>query len=151
MRRVQVGPGTNTHSAKYDPGKFAPASSTSGFRRTNNASGPQSSKGDYTSTQDIGKQMPSGTGTGTGYRRIVNASGPQSGEKTNHTLDPGHSQFLAKGGVKGIEEGDQQTTENTYNNNENTSNTESNDNNEEVIEEVIEEVVEEIEEVVEDN
>ena len=24
MRRVQVGPGTNTHNARYDPGKYKP-------------------------------------------------------------------------------------------------------------------------------
>jgi len=167
MRRVQVGPGTNTHNAKNDPGKFAPAPSTSGYRRTANASGPQSSKGDYTSTQDIGKQMPSGTGVESGYRRIVHASGPESSKKTTHTLDPGHSQFLAKGGVKGIEEGGETTIkvegneqehhhheEHHHEDNEEHHHEEQQEEQEEVVEEeVVEEVVEEevVEEEVEEN
>eukprot|EP01091_Cochliopodium_minus_P015144 TRINITY_DN52_c0_g1_i3.p1 TRINITY_DN52_c0_g1~~TRINITY_DN52_c0_g1_i3.p1 ORF type:complete len:162 (+),score=81.66 TRINITY_DN52_c0_g1_i3:438-923(+) len=153
MRRVQVGPGTNTHNAKNDPGKFAPAPSTSGYRRTANASGPQSSKGDYTSTQDIGKQMPSGTGVESGYRRIVHASGPESSKKTTHTLDPGHSQFLAKGGVKGIEEGGEsgetvQQEQNEQQQHHNEEQQQEEEQEEVVEEEVVEEVIEE--EVVEE-
>eukprot|EP01091_Cochliopodium_minus_P015142 TRINITY_DN52_c0_g1_i1.p1 TRINITY_DN52_c0_g1~~TRINITY_DN52_c0_g1_i1.p1 ORF type:complete len:161 (+),score=81.71 TRINITY_DN52_c0_g1_i1:438-920(+) len=152
MRRVQVGPGTNTHNAKNDPGKFAPAPSTSGYRRTANASGPQSSKGDYTSTQDIGKQMPSGTGVESGYRRIVHASGPESSKKTTHTLDPGHSQFLAKGGVKGIEEGESGETVQQEQNEQQQHHNEEQQQEEEQEEVVEEEVVEEVieEEVVEE-
>ena len=163
MRRVQVGPGTNTHNAKNDPGKFAPAPSTSGYRRTANASGPQSSKGDYTSTQDIGKQMPSGTGTESSYRRIVHASGPESSKKTTHTLDPGHSQFLAKGGVKGVEEGGNDQPKTTQSNDQPQHHEEQHEEQQEeqqeevqeeevVEEEVVEEVVEEVieEEVVEE-
>merc|ERR1712096_575950 len=85
-----------------DSGKFAPAASTGGYRRVATASGPQASKGEYTATLDIGKQMPAGTGVGDGYRRIVHASGPEAGHTAHKkALDPGHNAFLAKGGVGG--------------------------------------------------
>merc|ERR1711879_217958 len=84
------------------PGKFAGAGKATGYRRVATAVGPQSTKNDYVSTYDIGKQAPAGA-AGKGYRRVDKASGPESSHvTTTHTLDPGHGEFLARGGVKGI-------------------------------------------------
>jgi hypothetical protein len=81
----QVGPGTNNHSPKQDAGKFAPAASTTGYRSVGAAAGPSSSQADYTSTQDIGKQMPAG-GDGQGYRlnTTTSVAGPQVRERICH-------------------------------------------------------------------
>merc|ERR1711916_42284 len=101
MRRVQVGPGTNNHAPKQDSGKYAPAASTTGYRSVGAAAGPSSSQADYTSTQDIGKQMPAG-GDGQGYRlnTTTTVAGPTaSGTEVNAALDPGHNQFLSEGGT----------------------------------------------------
>ena len=57
MRRVQVGPGSNSYTPKMDSGKFAPAASTAGYRRVNQASGPQASKGEYVSVGWRGGQV----------------------------------------------------------------------------------------------
>jgi len=95
MRRVQVGPGSNSHTPKYDPGKFAPAPSTSGYRRVAHSTGPTSSKSDYTSTQDIGKQMPT-TGVDSGYRRInVGKSSSSSSTPSSSSLAPSSDNALA--------------------------------------------------------
>ncbi len=55
-------------------GKQVPVGNSAGeYRRISNASGPQSSQGQYTATQDIGKQVAAGTSGE--YRRIVVATG----------------------------------------------------------------------------
>ena len=100
-RFFKVGPGTNNHNPKQDSGKFAPAASTTGYRQVGSASGPNSSQGEYTATQDIGKQMPAG-GDGQGYRlnTTTSVAGPSaSGTDVHSNLDPGHNQFLSEGGT----------------------------------------------------
>jgi len=63
-------------------------------------SGPSSSTGNYKSTTDPGKSLPSGQNTG-GYRRTGNVSGPDSSHSTySPTLDPGKSAPISGTGPK---------------------------------------------------
>jgi hypothetical protein len=74
-------------------------SSTSGYRRVGQATGPGSSHTTYTPTQDSGKFVPSGQVSG-GYRATNQATGPGSSH-TTYTPTQDSGKFLPSGQVSG--------------------------------------------------